>query len=729
MKAPSMKNTALTFILVAIFSLIVLNGCKDDKTNSDSIMTGINKADILPVKKTNPEKTIAKLTRQSIDFTEENFFENIQYGNIENIKKFINRGIDVNTRNKGGVSALHMASTLGNTEIIKLLLDAGAFIDSRDPTDCSTPLLEAVVKKHKDAVELLIDRGADMNAKKDYGFTPLMTAIWWEDPIITTLLIKKGADTTLKSEYGLSPLTYAILEKKLDMVETLRDADADFDRNMDMLMAIQSDDLKKVKVLLASGAEIDHKTRAGSPLSLATKLGRTDIVKFLINSGGKLNIKDQRDYVPLSIASEKGHTDIVRILLANGAEPNGTTVCNFLCYPDTPLVLAAEMGHLKIIKLLITSGSEVNAISVGHSEGVPHTALHVAAWRDYSHIVKTLLEAGADPTIRTIDNTALEVAKKENNIVTINIIQKALKRWIAQTNRLQAAATSKEKNARKKIQSLGMAFTIKDFMGAVIKGNTTKITLFIDGGVSIDTKDKNAKSALHIASEYGQTDITSFLLKNGASVNEMDIKANTALSIAARNNYTNTVMLLLENGADPNTSCRPLMYAAANGNEKMVQSLLQYGADINSGAGCKFKAYAYEGGPLLQAIDEGHRKIVRVLIENNADVNAVEIDPFEGVSATALMSAAANGHTDIVADLITAGADIERKNYQKTTALMWAAAAGHLKVVKYLLEKGADTNKRGWYGTALDAAIKEGHEEIIAVLKKADSRLKQPLCR
>ena len=96
----------------------------------------------------------------------------------------LNTGIDINKKNKDGWTALHIAASKNRLEIVELLIENGAEVDSKgDPSTIFiwqrgfTPLHYATVNGHKDIVELLINQGAQVNAKDNTANTPLDLAI------------------------------------------------------------------------------------------------------------------------------------------------------------------------------------------------------------------------------------------------------------------------------------------------------------------------------------------------------------------------------------------------------------------------------------------------------------------------------------------------------------------------------------------------------------------------
>ena len=85
-----------------------------------------------------------------------------------------------------------------------------------------TPLHEAALRDHKETVELLITKGADVNAKTDDGATPLHVAAFGGYKEIAELLIAKGADVNVKSKFGVTPLDWAISGKHPETADLLR---------------------------------------------------------------------------------------------------------------------------------------------------------------------------------------------------------------------------------------------------------------------------------------------------------------------------------------------------------------------------------------------------------------------------------------------------------------------------------------------------------------------------
>lgn len=158
----------------------------------------------------------------------------------------------------------------------------------------------------------------------------------------------------------------------------------------------------------------------------------------------------------------------------------------------------------------------------------------------------------------------------------------------------------------------------------------------------------------------------------------------------------------------------PLIIAARNGEEKVVQVLLSnFNVDIEQTGTVKFDGYVIEGATSLWcAAGASHFGIIKYLIDHKADVNHPTF-----TNSTPLRAACFEGRLDIVEYLIDHKADITIANKYSNTCLMIACYKGHKDVVRYLLHKGADPDCRALCGaTALHFAAECGHLDIVQEL-------------
>jgi ankyrin repeat protein len=149
-----------------------------------------------------------------------------------------------------GTTALFPAATT-SAEITRLLLDHGANPNARAKTD-ATPLL---FTQGADVIALLLAHGADVHARSKTGETALMETAIRGDVAATKLLLDKGADVNIADHRGYTPLLLA----------------AQYD----------GDSPELVRLLLARGADLNATAEGETALSLAAKRGETEVTKVL----------------------------------------------------------------------------------------------------------------------------------------------------------------------------------------------------------------------------------------------------------------------------------------------------------------------------------------------------------------------------------------------------------------------------------------------------------------
>ena len=116
---------------------------------------------------------------------------------------------------------LHLAALNGQKKIAELLIAKGADVNAKDFNDL-TLLHFAARKDHNEVAELLIANSVDMNAKERRGRTPLHTAAYWGGKEVTALLLAKGAEVNAKDKSGATPLGGAIRRKHSEIADLLR---------------------------------------------------------------------------------------------------------------------------------------------------------------------------------------------------------------------------------------------------------------------------------------------------------------------------------------------------------------------------------------------------------------------------------------------------------------------------------------------------------------------------
>jgi ankyrin repeat protein len=105
----------------------------------------------------------------------------------------LDHGAKVNARNSYGSTPLHDAALSGQRQIVEMLLERGAEIDARDQDSGATPLYNAASWGKLDVVRLLMEKGADINVRTKVGKTPVAAAEENGFPDVAAALRARGA--------------------------------------------------------------------------------------------------------------------------------------------------------------------------------------------------------------------------------------------------------------------------------------------------------------------------------------------------------------------------------------------------------------------------------------------------------------------------------------------------------------------------------------------------------
>jgi ankyrin repeat protein len=156
-------------------------------------------------------------------------------GKIDVVERLLEKGAKVELQNKSGSTPLHFAALKGEKEITTILLEKGSSLDAKD-NEGNTPLHLSILKDHLDVTQKLLEKGADVNAKNDSGITPLHRAVKTGNSNLVHLLIQYQANLTLESKDGDTPLQIARKNQQNQIAKILTMAEA---KNVELKMKKQ----------------------------------------------------------------------------------------------------------------------------------------------------------------------------------------------------------------------------------------------------------------------------------------------------------------------------------------------------------------------------------------------------------------------------------------------------------------------------------------------------------
>ncbi|XP_077979567.1 transient receptor potential cation channel subfamily A member 1-like [Glandiceps talaboti] len=342
-----------------------------------------------------------------------------------------------------GSTAIHLAVGNSHLKATKLCLDHGVDVDIAKSCNAYTPLQLAAVYGHTDIANLLIQRGAQINARDSEHMTPLHRASLYNQVEMMKFLLSKGACLDARDSEHFTPLLVTAWKGQSDAALFLLSEHANleaFDSSGKTCLhwAVEGDHVQYVTMLLGNGAKVllDMKdSKDQTPVHYVAENGNLEMLNVLIDNGANLCAKDGDEKMPLHIASQYGRLECVEALVrANPKHMNADDVDD-----RTPLLLASLNGHCKVVTFLLKIGADISsrdddrmsalalAASEGHCDTVltllkhhadidavdknKNTALHHSAGNGHAEVTRLLLSNGADVTLENDSRrNALEVA-------------------------------------------------------------------------------------------------------------------------------------------------------------------------------------------------------------------------------------------------------------------------------------------------------------------------------
>ena len=696
---------------ISIIKLLVENGA--DITEDDNYCLKYSSTrGILPV----VEYIIHNVKNIPKEDLNKSFQSACLYKNIDIIKLLLKHGsVDVDADNG---NAIRWAVRDGHTEVVKLLIDAGA--DAKKINDIDFRWMRH--KGYADTIELL-------RSRMDESFYPTLEAAGdvlrprSQDQVIGDLakLDQKEQDRALvkASRMGQAELVKFILDAganvhagddealrgasangRTEVVKLLLDRGADVHAGGDYALqwASANGRTEVVKLLLDAGADVHAKD--GEALRLASKNGHTEVVKLLLDKGANVHAND--DYA-LRLASYNGHTKVVKFLLDKGADVHAGD--------DYALRWASANGRIEMVRLLLDAGANV------HADG--DYALRGASRNGHIEVVRLLLDAGAN--VHAGDDEALRGASHNGRTEVVKFLKSRMDESFYPTLEV-AGDVLRPKSLDSIINTLSTLGSFEKetlFKKAVMNGDEKLVKAIIDLGL----KPIVLTESLFSACFYGRENIVKMLIEEGAQLSSIllptvaqqgfmetakilidagaDVHADNewALRLACEYGHVEMVNFLLDNGAKAKVALRPLYLAKIN-NAKIISLLNTYNRTQKNNKLKESEIFRPKskndistdmvkisqdsiGRMLIKACIENNVGIVKTLLDYGADVHTEDDEPIKNASA--------QGYTELIKVLLDKGADV---NADDDAALRLAVFYGKTDAVKLLLDNGANPHAR-----------------------------------
>ena len=295
--------------------------------------------------------------------------------NTQIMKVLLENGANVNVMDHDKLTPLHRTCAKGELEATKLLLDNGANIEALD-VDQESPLYIAINEEHEEISKLFLNKAPELVNKIVHpgsGSYPIHLVSEHGNEEMLKILLEKGANCSVKDKFGMEPIHHAAKKEHLTVVKLLVQRNRNLNKSINkarqkaLHMSVRFKDIEIVKELLKSGARINVKDMHKiTPLINACQLGFCKIAKLLIENDASLNLQDVDGNTALHWAVINNKTDIVQMLL-----DDKRCILNIKNRKGmTPIALAFQGNHLDIAKMISDEMTKLIDISRNQSENV-----------------------------------------------------------------------------------------------------------------------------------------------------------------------------------------------------------------------------------------------------------------------------------------------------------------------------------------------------------------------
>jgi serine/threonine-protein phosphatase 6 regulatory ankyrin repeat subunit B len=631
------------------------------------------------------------------------------------IREFIENGGDINAPYKLGKTFYntlinYIASRKPSYYAIKELLDNG--VDPDGEFDRVRPL-HSICKsltndkspwaQHEiaDIVALLVEKGADINAKDINGKTPLYLIV--ENGGSAELikeLIELGADKNMLDHDG-----------KLSSELTL---------DKEILEALNYKPVSRYNCHI----NCRHKSRLsqqladqlGKQLIIALQYNNTKKAEDLIWQGANLNyaLSGFNTVYPILVAARYGNVKIMELLLDGGADimladRYGATAIHYAA--DADFYVEKEIKK-EMIKLLLNKGVNIN-LADNNGDTPAHYAVIIENYdKDFADYLYT---KKADFKLQNKEGKSAEDLmleyKKEDYLARELLLA------------LRNKDTHKAKNlimqgANVNYQEIGTLWS--PILIATKEENLEIIKLLAHKGADLDKGDRFGTTAVHFAAERENIEIIEFLIQKHCDINKCNKFKQTAMHLAVQAQAHDSIKFLLDNGANlhaedihRDTPAHYLIILAKKQENvskdktnltnilvEELEFLRENGADLSlensSGKSALdnleeyFDAETALGENLLTAIRSKIVSKVNYLVDKGANINYAEIES----GRQPIHHAAIAGNLEILQLLLDKGVNPSSQDKYGSTAIDYAIELGNQEVVDFLITQGIEVNSQ-----------------------------------
>ena len=484
-------------------------------------------------------------------------------------------------------------------------------------TDLSSTLYKACIQGHEKVVDVLISRGADVNARSVLG-NSLLAAIDGGHEMVVKLLLERGANVDTPGPES-SALHVASLRGFKGIVKLLLDFGASINNDGALDAALVRYHFEVAELLLTRGAGIDAQEGKdySSMLCSALERGHKKLAELLADSGVMFD-----NDIMLRTALQLDRVQVIEFLSARGGN-----IDTYNGEHGNILQTAVVQGSKKVVKLLLDRGENINA-----RDGIYGSVLQLAVTGAATAIVKYILRsnlAGTGTQNDNHENLFVDASRQDYENIWV-----LLRQWGANVDAMQASFSDGEK-------FLGPLFQRRAKINGPEKSRESR-QVIAGGSIECPTEQKPLSRIMGLNEQPQATRNSAF--------------ADYQMQLMLLEQQNKKRLLMARQEQDPSDSDRAL---------ELLELLLDRGADVNAQGGVF-------GNALQMASFVGNKEIVELLLNRGANVNMEG-----GKYGNALQAASVRGKKEVVELLLERGANVDARGGKYGSALRAVVHMSH----------------------------------------------------
>jgi len=509
-----------------------------------------------------------KSTIKSSDLNYLLFFKAVWENNIDEVKKYIAKGYDVNriiasfdigTRE-------NLVKTYDNlfplqTDELKTIFRTGEMQISRNVTN-SEGLITCQYQSKIKAIQGIMVRIQSIrkliNIDKKEWSTLEMGSIS-KNNFSFIFCRRKGNYFKVDNSDPYLTLGSKLIYKEIDHIQlnNLGDIDGNYFVVINpynaLMIAIKMGYQNMFEILLDASTRIDEENRYGeNALVLASDSGHVSFARSLIEQNIDINKIDKNGNTPLIRSLLNKKKGIVNLLLTSGANVNIKTKTG-----ENALFIASQKGYSEIVKSLCLNNSNIN-----DSDNNGITPLMIASKNGHESVVRILLDSQADVNIKSNSGkTALFFGAQGGDLEVVNLL-------ILNNSDIQEFDTN----------------GVSPLMIASRNRHLSIVKILLNSGVDVNIKSKTGKTALFFGAQGGNPELVKLLISNGSNISDSDTNGVTPLMIASKNGNESVVELLIESGSEIDKKDKmgntAIIHASYSGSTDCLRKLYDSGGNL-----------------------------------------------------------------------------------------------------------------------------------------------------